>query len=306
MPNPTILTIDLNFQNKPGTIAAYLVPHHGGALLVETGPTSTVNNLVQSLGQYGFSPTDVTDVLLTHIHLDHAGAAGWWARQGARIHVHPNGLPHLINPQKLLSSAAAVFGNQMDILWGEFLPVPAAQINCLNDCSKISIGGINIQPLDVPGHASHHLAYLIDDVCFSGDIAGIRVHNQHYISLPLPPPDLNIGQWRASIQKLINHHPQMVIPTHFGIYDDAEWHLNEVLNILNDIENWIESNMPRNLSLDILREEFVQYEYERAHRAGIDELTIESQQLANPSAMAAEGIMRYWNKNSTRIPKNHQ
>jgi glyoxylase-like metal-dependent hydrolase (beta-lactamase superfamily II) len=306
MSNPTILTIDLNFLEKPGTIGVYLVPHHAGALLIETGPTSTVHNLVYSLGQHGFSPSDITDVFLTHIHLDHAGAAGWWARQGARIHAHPNGIPHLVNPEKLLSSAALVFGKQLDSLWGGFLPVPAAQLNSLKDETRITIGGINIQALDVPGHATHHLAYLIGDVCFTGDIGGIRVHNQRYISLPMPPPDLNINHWRASIRKLMKHHPQVIVPTHFGMYHDAEWHFNAALNLLDDIELWIESTMPRNLSLNILREEYAQYESNRARRAGIDELAAVSQQIANPSTMAAEGIMRYWKKFSSRTPEDIQ
>jgi glyoxylase-like metal-dependent hydrolase (beta-lactamase superfamily II) len=296
MSHPTILTIDLNFQNKPGTIGAYLIPHSDGGLLVESGPASTIPELVEGLNQYGFSPPDITDVLLTHIHLDHAGAAGWLAQHGARIHVHPNGANHLINPEKLLASAARIYGSQMEPLWGTFFPVPESQINVPDDNSLITIGELTIQALDVPGHANHHLAYLVEGACFTGDIGGIRVHNQKYISLPMPPPDLNLEQWRTSVRRLIDHHPQQLIPTHFGIYPDAEWHLNTILDLLDIVDRWIKTTMSLNPSVEKLRDEFLLFEANNANKAGLQELSIDAQQTANPSIMSADGIYRFWHK----------
>ena len=121
----TIDTLDLNFCGFAGAIAAYLISHAHGAVLVECGPGSTVAALwKRRCSGMGLKTGDITDVLLTHIHLDHAGAAGWLARQGARIHVHPVGAPHLINPEKLLASASRIYGDSMQTLWGDFLPVP--------------------------------------------------------------------------------------------------------------------------------------------------------------------------------------
>ncbi len=296
MSNPTILTLDLNFQNIPGVIGVYLLPHQKGALLIESGPASTLQNLINALEQQGFSPSDITDVFLTHIHLDHAGAASWWANLGARIHVHPKGASHLVNPEKLIASATRIYGSQMDTLWGNFSPVPASQINILNDCDIITIGDITIKALDAPGHASHQLAYLVGDACFTGDIGGVRVHHQQYISLPMPPPELNIPQWRESISFLLEHHPQRIVPTHFGVYEDAEWHLQTVIGLLDETDRWIRATISPDMTEENFREKFTHFEIERARKAGFDDLTAQAQQLANPSFMSADGILRYWKK----------
>ena len=163
---------------------------------------------------------DLTDILLTHIHLDHAGAAGWLARQGARIHVHPNGAPHLLNPEKLLASAARIYGDQMGDLWGEFLSVPPDQLSILNDGETVNIQGLDIKPLDTPGHADHHFAYIIEDICFSGDIGGVRLSNTHHIRLPMPPPEFHPGKWRTSLERLAEEQFSTIAPTHFGFFSD--------------------------------------------------------------------------------------
>ncbi len=124
MAKTDIITLDLNFQGKTQTIASYLIRHSTGVVLIESGPGSSLPGLQAGLAANGLSVSDVTHVLLTHIHLDHAGAAGWLARQGAQIYVHPVGAPHMLNPEKLLASAARIYGDQMEKLWGEFLPVP--------------------------------------------------------------------------------------------------------------------------------------------------------------------------------------
>jgi len=296
MNDPVIHTIDLNFRGRSGTIGTYLVPHSKGCILIETGPGSTINNLVDGLENLGCKVQDVTDVFLTHIHLDHAGAAGWWAKQGARIHVHEKGALHLLNPEKLLASASRLYGDMMDALWGEFLPVNEDHISIMHNQDIIQIGNLSILVLDVPGHASHHLAYLIGDACFSGDIGGIRLSPRQYISLPMPPPDFHLEQWRSSIQRIQQVKPKRIIPTHFGIYIDAEWHLQAVLNELDEVEAWMEAKLPLNPSLEDLRQQFIEFEQIRAIKNGVEMATAEAQQIANPSFMSADGILRYWNK----------
>ena len=304
MSYPTILTIDLNFMQKAGTIGVYLLPHSQGGLLVESGPTSTIPELIEGLKHYGFTPLQITDVFLTHIHLDHAGAAGWLAQQGARIHVHSAGAPHLINPAKLLASAARVYGDQMEALWGLFSHVPEAQINILQDSDIVTVGELSIKALEVLGHAVHHLAYLIDGACFTGDIGGVRVHNQKFISLPTPPPDLNLEQWRASILRLLEQKPRQIIPTHFGVYNDPEWHLNKLLGLLTTLETWIENKMPEITSIEELRQEYLRLEIDRSRQAGLQDLTFDAQQTANPYSMSADGIYRYWHK--VRLVNNNR
>jgi glyoxylase-like metal-dependent hydrolase (beta-lactamase superfamily II) len=291
-----IHTIDLHFMGRDNTIAAYLVPHSDGAILVECGPGSTVQTLVDGIKQYGFSPKDISDVFLTHIHLDHAGAAGWFARQGAQIHVHENGAPHLINPEKLLASAGRLYGDLMETLWGEFIPVSPGKLTVMHDGEEAQVGGLSIHALNVPGHANHHLAYLIADACFSGDIGGIRLNPRHYLSLPMPPPDLNLEQWRDSIIYLQKYHPTRIIPTHFGIYQDAAWHLQAVLDALAEVETWVEEKLPLNPTIEDLRQEFNEFERTRAQKYHVERTTLNTQQTANPASMSADGIYRYWNK----------
>ncbi len=296
MEDPVVYTVDLNFLGRKGTIGAYLVPHSQGAILVETGPRSTVQDLITGIKQHHYDIGDITDVFLTHIHLDHAGASGWMAQQGCQIHVHENGAPHLINPEKLLASAGRLYGDMMGSLWGEFTPVPESKITIMRDNEVVRIGDLSIRALNVPGHANHHLAYIIGDACFSGDIGGIRLNSQHYLSLPLPPPDLNLEEWHTSIHHIQEFGPGRIIPTHFGIYSDADWHLRAVLDALDEVQAWVEEKMPLNLAIEQLRQEFIEFEQERAVKYGVEKSIVEGQQIANPSFMSADGIYRYWKK----------
>src|SRR5262245_44423163 len=136
-----IKTIDTVHDGHEGIIAVYLIPHANGALLVDCGPGSALPVVLQGLRAHGVEPSDVTDVLLTHIHLDHAGSAGWWSQQGARVHVHPVGAPHLLNPEKLLASAQRIYGDDMGRLWGDFLAVPRERLIEHADNDVIEIGG---------------------------------------------------------------------------------------------------------------------------------------------------------------------
>jgi glyoxylase-like metal-dependent hydrolase (beta-lactamase superfamily II) len=299
MSEPIIHPIDLNFLGRKGTIAAYLVPHSTGGLLVETGPHSTIQNLVAGLKNYGVQVENITDVFLTHIHLDHAGAAGWWAQQGARIHVHENGAPHLINPEKFLASAGRLYGSLMDSLWGEFIPVSQDQLTVMHDQEVTQVGDLTIRALDVPGHANHHLAYLIGDACFSGDIAGIRLSSYQYLRLPMPPPDFHLEKWQESVRHIQQARPKRIIPTHFGIYSDAEWHLQAVLEDLDAVKNWMEAILPLDLSQDELHQKFIEFEHERAQKNCIPKEVEEGQHVLNPSFMSADGILRYWKKYRT-------
>jgi glyoxylase-like metal-dependent hydrolase (beta-lactamase superfamily II) len=296
MPIQTVHTIDLHFMGRPGTIACYLVPHARGIVLIECGPSSTIPSLQAGLKDLGFTVSDITDVLLTHIHLDHAGAAGWLARQGARIHVHPIGAPHLKDPEKLLASARRIYGDSMDTLWGEFLPVPPDKIRILQNNEEIDIHGLRFRSIDTPGHAEHHYVYLFEDVCFSGDIGGIRLAGLRYIRLPMPPPDLHIGKWRNSLRCLCELPIQRIAPTHFGIYDDVGWHLNALSAELDQIEVWIDATMPSNPSIEDLNDRFIQWSQKRSLDSGIADGVIGDYEIANPSWMSSQGILRYWNK----------
>ena len=296
MTSHTIHTLDLNFLNIPNAIAAYLIPHAHGAVLVECGPGSTQAKLTTALAAQGYTPADITDVLLTHIHLDHAGAAGWLARQGARIHVHEVGAPHLLNPEKLLNSATRLYGDRMDYLWGQFLPVPAEKLLVVGDNDVIEIEGLHFKALDTPGHASHHLAYIFEETCFSGDVGGVRMPGLLHVRIPAVPPEFHIEKWRQSVARLQQENIQRIAPTHFGIFPDAKLHLQAVAKAIGEIEHWMESTLPADPPLAQLQDDFVAWAEQRSRNAGLDEAWIAAFEAANPSAMSAGGIQRYWRK----------
>ncbi len=298
MAQTRVVTLDLNFQGRPHAIASYLIrPASGDAVvLIESGPGSTRASLQASLAKEGLSPRDVTHVLLTHIHLDHAGAAGWLAREGAQIYVHPVGAPHMINPEKLLASAARIYGDKMDVLWGEFLPVPENQLVIPKDAEEIKIGDLSFVPINTPGHAEHHYAYLFEDICFSGDVGGVRIPGYQYLRIPMVPPELNLERWHESLKRLRKENFARIAPTHFGIYDDPEWQLNEVDKKLDEAERWMEEVMPSDPTIEELRGAFTERTISEAERMGLSEGVLESYELANPPGMSADGLMRYWKK----------
>jgi glyoxylase-like metal-dependent hydrolase (beta-lactamase superfamily II) len=299
MAETRIQTLDLNFQGRPLSLAAYLIPHRDGVGLVESGPGSTQAALQAGLHSHGYSVADVTHVLLTHIHLDHAGAAGWLAGQGAQVVVHPFGAVHLAHPEKLLASATRIYGDKMDTLWGTFLPVPEGQLIIPEDGSVLEIGGLHVDVVHAPGHAEHHLVYRIDSTLFTGDVGGVRIPGTRYLRLPMPPPELHFGRWRATVERLSRMKADRIAPTHFGVYDDPRWHLAEVLKTIDLTESWLEREMASDPPYETLREHFASLMEGQAQAAGLDAATIEAFALANPLDMSITGMQRYWSK--TRV-----
>ena len=296
---PEIHTLDLNFLNCQQAIASYLLPYPGGLILVESGPGSTQDNLVKALNELGYRVEQITHVLLTHIHLDHAGAAGWLAEQsGAAIYVHPRGAPHMLDPTKLLASAARIYQDRMEELWGDFKPVPEDQLVILEDEDQVQAGPYTFRALDTPGHANHHLAYLLDEICFSGDVGGVRIPTpgQRLLRIPMPPPEFHPPRWRDSIAKLQKEQISRIAPTHFGFYEDVDWHLDQVLFELDAVEDWMEEVMPRGLGIEELRKEFLNWVKTRSEKLGLGAGTLDAFEKANPSGMSADGIKRYWDK----------
>lgn len=291
-----VIPLDLHFMGISGTIAAYLIPHQRGAILVESGPGSTLPSLLTGLEAHGLGPENITDVLLTHIHLDHAGAAGWLAAQGASIHVHPVGAPHLLNPEKLLASAARIYGDMLDTLWGAFLPVPADRLDVIEPGETLTVGGLEFQALDTPGHAEHHFAYLYEDTLFSGDIGGIRLDGLPHLRLPMPPPEFDPGKWRLSLDRICQANFQRIAPTHFGIYPDPGWHLDALRQTLDDVECWMEENLPADPPVEVINQEFLEWTRARSLAEGLTEAQIQAYETSNPTWMSGYGMQRYWRK----------
>jgi glyoxylase-like metal-dependent hydrolase (beta-lactamase superfamily II) len=292
----SVYTLDLEFMGFPGTIAAYLIPHKHGVILIECGPGSTLNSLQKSLMKLDYKLEDISSVLLTHIHLDHAGSAGALSRLSANIYVHHVGAPHLLNPAKLLSSAARIYGDKMDQLWGETHAVIPDRLITLQDGEVVEIDGLCFRAIDTPGHANHHLAYLFEDICFSGDIAGVRLFGLPHLRLPMPPPELHFVKWRESLNRLLEEDFSFIAPTHFGIYQDPQSHLNKVIKNLENTEHWVADVMQANPTSEELNTKLNHWMQKLSHEENLTQDQIEAYETVNPSWMSSLGIYRYWEK----------
>ncbi len=291
-----VSTIDLNFFERKGEIATYLLPYSGGAVLVDPGPESTLPALITALKSHGLTPQDVTHALLTHIHLDHAGAAGWLARQGAQIFVHPAGAPHMLNPVRLVASASRLYGEWMGKLWGEIKSVPAANLIEAQDEMEIAAGDLRIRALHTPGHAEHHISYTYEDVIFSGDVGGVRFSPNSYVRLPFVPPETHLEKWRASLERMKGTGCGHIAPTHFGVFSGAETHLTMAIRFLEEVEAWMEKNMP---GIPNVEELGVSYSgFLRAHdlASGLGEAALAIYDRSDPIGFATSGLFRYWQK----------
>lgn len=296
MPYFEIHTLDLKFLNSPEAIASFLVLGPGGPVLIETGPGSTLPTLQRELARFGLKPADVSDVLLTHIHLDHAGAAGWWAQQGARVHVHHVGAPHLIDPAKLLASAQRIYGDLMDGLWGQFLPSPAEKIRALSDGDIVEAGGLRFTALDTPGHARHHMVYRLDDLAFIGDLGGIRLSGRRHVRLPTPPPEFDLEEWLASIALVRSEKFTRIYLTHFNAVEDVNSHWSQVETLLNKSTELVGRELARGAGREAIVALFTESEEARMIADGLE---LESRVLYNgvgPVFMGVDGLIRYWKK----------
>jgi glyoxylase-like metal-dependent hydrolase (beta-lactamase superfamily II) len=299
-----VQTLDLHFQGQPLSIAAYMLEHSDGVVLVESGPGSTLEALEAALQVHGYGIRHVTHVLLTHIHLDHAGASGYLAQQGAQIFVHPLGAPHLLNPEKLIASATRIYGDLMNSLWGEILPVPQEKLTVLQDNHELVVGKLRFVALNTPGHAEHHYAYQFEDLCFSGDVGAVRIPGYSYLRVPMPPPEFHLEKWRESIARLQKVRFKRIAPTHFGIFNDVDWHLNATLKALDEIESWLLANMPEEPPVDELKRRLEEMMNAQARALGLTEDVITAYRLANPLSMSVDGLLRYWKK--YRVPSEHK
>jgi glyoxylase-like metal-dependent hydrolase (beta-lactamase superfamily II) len=217
--------IDLMHLGRARVIGCWQV----GDVLVDPGPESCLPTLLQALGD-----ERPRALLLTHIHLDHAGATGALVKRWAdlEVYVHERGAPHLIAPARLMDSARRLYGDDMDRLWGDMTPVPEASITVLKGGERVLDGAFEVAY--TPGHASHHVSYLHDGTAFVGDVGGVRVNDDSLTIPPTPPPDIDVEAWHRSIELIAQWRPQRLAMTHFGLSEDVDAQLVEVGDRLDD------------------------------------------------------------------------
>lgn len=292
--------VDLNFLGRPQIIATAIIQGPSGVALVDPGPSTTLARLRAALKAKGIAIADVREVLLTHIHLDHAGGMGTLVKENPAIEVfvHDRGAPHLIDPSKLLASAGRLYGADMKRLWGAFLPVPADRVHALKGGERIVAGGRELEVAYTPGHASHHVSYFDPSsrVAFVGDTAGIRRGEAAYIMPPTPPPDIDLEAWRASADRILAWDPDTLFLTHFGPFPGARLHFQELMDRL---QVW--STVVRRLVADDSLDE-PQRERRFVEDALIDLRRVVGEQEADMYSRAGridyswQGLARYWRK----------
>ncbi len=287
--------VDLHFQGHKDTIAAFLIETSEGPALVETGPHSTLSALERGIEALGYNLGDIRHVFLSHIHLDHGGAAWVFARHGACIYVHPAGERHLLNPEKLLQSAKMIYQDQMDALWGDLQPIPLENIVTVAHGESILMGDTTLLAWHTPGHAVHHIAWQVGDSLFTGDVGGVKIHKGLVVP-PCPPPDINIEQWRDSLALIRSLPVNRLYLTHYGEVSDVEDHLNELEAKLVSWSEWMRPHYEAGESAETITPLFGAFVMEQLREYDLTDEEMVAYENANPAWMSVAGLLRYWKK----------
>lgn len=286
---------DLRFQGQPRIIAVGMLQGPDGIALVDPGPSTTLPVLRSELAALGASVQDISALLVTHIHLDHSGVAGTLLRENPRIkvYVHQVGAPHLVDPSKLVASAGRLYGDDMERLWGEVVPVAAPAIVPLSGGERIAAGGRQWDVAYTPGHASHHVSFFSADtgIAFVGDTAGVRVRPDGFVLPPTPPPDIDVALWMASLSTIEGWHPQSLFLTHFGPSASVFPHLSELREHLQLMERLAREAMA-GVSEDGREGWFIE-QLQRDLRRRMSEADLRSYELAGRFDLNWRGISRY-------------
>jgi glyoxylase-like metal-dependent hydrolase (beta-lactamase superfamily II) len=290
--------VDLRFLGKKRVVGTAVLDGPSGLTLIDPGPTSCLPALESGLADSGRRLDDVSTILLTHIHLDHAGATGTLLARVPRAiaYVHERGAPHMIDPTRLLASATRLYGSNMDRFWGEFRAVPADRLRVLTGREHLDVAGLTLEVRYTPGHASHHVSYFdtTSGTAYVGDTAGISVV-AGYVKAPTPPPDIDLELWEQSLQIIEAWKPRQLVLTHFGPITDVADHLRNFRAVLARQSALVRET----LASDGTDEERI--------RRFVEDMRADAQRRLSPDDAAAseaaaafdqlwQGLARYWRK----------
>ena len=275
--------LDLFHCGDPRRIGVYLVETEDGLALQDCGPSTCVSALHEALAARGVELGDVSDLLLSHIHLDHAGAAGVLVRDHPRLRVHVSevGAPHLVDPGRLEASARRLYGDEFDALWGELAPVPEANVRVVRD--RVT----GLAAFATPGHAAHHVSYHHEDgTLFTGDAAGVRIAPGRFVFAPTPPPEIDLDTWERTLDELERRAPARLALIHFGVFDDVERHLTALRETMHEWSGRVAHGM----------DEATFVAAARADVAAAEPDEREAYDRAAPAWQCFRGLERYWRK----------
>jgi glyoxylase-like metal-dependent hydrolase (beta-lactamase superfamily II) len=275
--------IDLRHQGVERVIGAYLLETEDGPALFDCGPSTCIGALKQGLAARGHELREIRHLLVSHIHLDHAGAAGALVREhpGLQVHVSERGAPHLVDPTRLEASARRLYGDAFDALWGELAPVPAENIRVVVD----RVVGLACFP--TPGHASHHVCYVDGDgTLYAGDACGVRIQPSRLVLPPTPPPEVDVEAWYSSLDEIERRRPERVALIHYGAADDVERHLADLRTRLASWSALVEAGATEDTFVgSIVDEVTAEADWER-----------ETYERAMPLRQSYAGLKRYVEK----------
>ena len=274
--------IDLS-HSGPGIVASYLLQTEDGPALFDCGPTTCVPALEAGLARHDLELDDIRHLLLSHIHLDHAGAAGVLVRRhpGLQVHVSEIGAPHLVDPSRLEASARRLYGDAFDALWGELAPIPEENVHVVGE--RV----VGLECFATPGHASHHVSYFAaDGTLYAGDAAGVRLAGATFVMPPCPPPEFDLDAWERTIQEIQLRAPVRLALIHFGLFDDVQEQLATLRETLARWCSRVEDGMDEATFIAAARHDV----------EGLDPELVDEYQHAGPYWHHFRGIERYWRK----------
>jgi glyoxylase-like metal-dependent hydrolase (beta-lactamase superfamily II) len=292
--------IDLNFCDAPRAIATGVYTSDAGVALIDPGPGSCVETLRRDLSRQGIAVKDVQSILLTHIHLDHAGATGLLVKDNPaiKVFVHEKGAPHVIDPSKLVSSANQLWGVEgVARLWGPVIPVPESNLTVLRGGERISAAARTLDVQYTPGHASHHVSYFdqATGIAWVGDTGGLRFGPTLFTLPPTPPPDIDLEAWTESLAKIRAWRPDTLFITHFGAYHGASDHLDRFEASLRDVADMarraLEGDEPDEAKYAKFRADVEAY-----IRRSVPESETRPLEHVGPMEFNWRGLVRYWRK----------
>ena len=298
--SPGAWQISLPFLGEHEIVGSYLLAGKNDLAVIDPGPGSMLEPLLASIREAGFEPRDVTHILATHIHLDHTGGAGSLLRHTpkAQVYVHGLGAPHLLDTSKVVASAARIYGERMQLLWGDIEPVPYERLRVIDDGDTLNIAGRSLNVYYAPGHAVHHVIFFDaqSGELWAGDAAGVRLPGVDYVRPPTPPPDLDLEAWSASMDLINRLQPIVAYMGHFGAATNVPTHLDRLREKLYAWGEFVLAAMRSGKTEAEIISLLIAHTEPELQQAAGNELVLKRYEIATNYAMTVQGYMRYWRK----------
>src|SRR5260370_20561225 len=298
--SPGAWQISHPFLGENEIIGSYLLEGQNELAVIEPGPGSMVESLLESIREAGFDPQDVTHILATHVHLDHAGSAGTLVRQlpGAQVYAHNKGAPHLLDTTTVVASASRIFGERMKLLWGEIESIPPERLTIIEGGDILNIAGRRLEVHYTPGHAVHHVIFFDahSGELFAGDVAGVRLQDVDYVRPPTPPPDLDLEAWSESINLVKSLRPDVLYIGHFGAIRNIPEHFDRLLEKLYAWGEFVLAAMRDGKDEAEIISMLIEQTKPELLRAAHDPHPMERYEIAANYPMTVQWYMSYWRK----------